>query len=128
LLGRYAVKVTESGAVAHSNHYLENSMAEFNQQISTSSETRVRRIAELLKTTPKPCDTASFAVMSEDRHDGANNSLWRTGKTGSRTLSSWIIETPAQGPPKLRVLLTNPGQPEETNQFVLDEKFWTENR
>lgn len=128
LHGRYAVKVTESGPVAHTNHYLEDSMAEFNQQISASSETRVRRITELLKTASKPCDTASFAVMSKDQHDGANNSLWRTDTTGSRTLSSWILETPAQGPPKLRVLLANPGQPEETQQFVLDEKFWTENR
>lgn len=128
LQGRFAVKVTDSGAAAHSNHYLEDSMADFNKQISASSETRVRRIAELLKTSSKPCDTASFAVMSKDQHDGANNSLWRTGNTGSRTLSSWILETPAQGAPKLRVLLANPGQPEETNQFILDEKFWTENR
>lgn len=124
LRGRYAVKVTESGSVAHSNHYLENSMAEFNMQRSASSETRVRRITELLNTAPNPCDTACFAVMSKDQHDGANNSLWRTGNTGSRTLSSWILETPAQGAPKLRVLLTNPGQPEEIHQFVLDEKFW----
>lgn len=127
LQGRYAVKVTDSGAAAHSNHYLEDSMADFNKQISASSDTRVRRITELLKTVSKPCDTASFAVMSKDQHDGANNSLWRTGNTGSRTLSSWILETPAQGAPKLRVLLANPGQPEETNQFVLDEKFWTKN-
>jgi isopenicillin-N N-acyltransferase like protein len=128
LHGRYAVKVTESGAVAHSNHYLEDPMAEFNRQISASSETRVRRIAELLKTAPKPCDTACFAVMSKDQHDGPNDSLWRTGSTGSCTLSSWILETPAQGAQKLRVLLANPGQPEETHQFVLDEKFWMENR
>lgn len=122
--GRYAVKVVESGSVAHSNHYLEKSMSEFNLSTSSSSTTRVGRISELLKTAAGPCDTECFASMSKDQHDGENNSLWRTGKTGSRTLSSWILETPAQGAPKLRVLIANPGKPEETHHFVLDETFW----
>jgi hypothetical protein len=41
-------------------------------------------------------------------------------------LSSWIVETPAAGAPKLRVALANPGEPETTNTFILDERFWKE--
>jgi hypothetical protein len=123
LRGRYDVKVIESGAYAHSNHYLEPSLAEFNLRIGTSSAARLVRISHLLATSPKPFDTASFAAMSKDQHDGPDNSLWRTGQ-GSRTLSSWIVETAAQGAPKLRVVMENPGKPEQTQTFILDEQFW----
>jgi hypothetical protein len=123
LKGRYAVKVIESGAFAHSNHYLEPALAEFNLTIGASSAARLERISHLLASSPKPFDTAAFAAMSKDQHDGPNNSLWRTGK-GSCTLSSWIVETPAQGAAKLRVVMANPGKPEQTQTFVLDEQFW----
>jgi hypothetical protein len=123
LNGRYAVKVIESGAFAHSNHYLEPALAEFNLTIGASSAARLERISHLLASSPKPFDTAAFAAMSKDQHDGPNNSLWRTGK-GSCTLSSWIVETPAQGAAKLRVVMANPGKPEQTQTFVLDEQFW----
>ena len=127
LQGRYAVQVVESGTVAHANHYLEETMQEFNVKVGASSATRVGRIAELLRTAPKPYDLARFVEMSRDQHDGPNNSLWRTGTNGC-TLSSWIVESPAQGAPRLRVLLANPGQPEQIRQFVLDDAFWKETR
>ena len=38
-----------------------------------------RRISHLLASSPGPFNTASFAVMSKDHHDGPDNSLWRTG-------------------------------------------------
>ena len=123
LKGRYAVKVIESGAFAHSNHYLEPALAEFNLTIGASSAARLERISHLLASSPKPFDTAAFAAMSKDQHDGPTNSLWRTGK-GSCTLSSWIVETPAQGAARLRVVMANPGKPEQTQTFVLDEQFW----
>ncbi len=123
LKGRYAVKVVASGTLAHSNHYLEPSLAEFNLTVGASSTARLDRISHLLASSPKPFDTASFAAMSKDQHDGPNNSLWRTGQ-GSRTLSSWIVETPAQGAPKLRVLMANPGKPEQMQTFTLDKQFW----
>jgi len=122
---RYAVKVVESGTVVHANHYLEESMQEFNIRAGAGSAARARRIQHLLATTPGPYDAARFADMSRDHHAGPDNSLWRTGANGC-TLSSWIVETPAQGPPGLRVLLANPGQPEEVRHFVLDEAFWTQ--
>lgn len=124
LNGRYAVKAVKSGPVVHSNHYLDETMLEFNRKIAQSSATRVKRIAELLKQRAAPYDTACFAELSRDRQNAPDDSLWRDG-SGSHTLSSWIVETPAAGPPGLRVLIANPGQPEVTNHFVLDQKFWT---
>ncbi len=125
LQGRYAVKIVESGTVVHANHYLEETMQEFNLKVGSSSSTRVRRVGELLRTAPRPFDTARFAEMSRDRHDGPNKSLWRTGTNGC-TLSSWVVQTPPQGAPRLRVLIANPGQPEELRHFVLDDAFWRE--
>lgn len=123
LNGRYTLKAVESGPVVHSNHYLDETMQEFNRRISQSSATRVKRIADLLEQKATPYDTACFAELSRDRKNAPDHSLWRDGK-GSHTLSSWIVETPAAGPPKLRVLIANPGQVEVTHQLVLDENFW----
>lgn len=125
LHGRYAVRTVENGPATHTNHYLEKSLDDFNIKIGSSSATRLARVTDLLRASPAPCDTATFAAISRDQHDGPNNSLWRTGK-GIRTMSSWIVETPAEGAPKLRVVLANPGEAEMTNTFVLDKKFWKE--
>jgi hypothetical protein len=127
LKGRYALKAVESGTATHSNHFLDASLTNCNAHVSESSAARLARIAELLEKTPRPLDTPAFAAMSRDSQGGVNNSLWRTS-SGSATLSSWIIETPRSGPPTLRVLLANPGRPEQTNTFVLTDQFWKDNR
>jgi hypothetical protein len=127
LEGKYALRTVENGPVVHTNHFLEKKLAEFNIKIGSNSATRLERIAHLMKVPSKPCTTESFAVMSKDQHDGPDKSLWRTGKN-ERTLASWIVETPAHGAPKLRVVIANPGQQEETRAFILDQKFWRETR
>jgi isopenicillin-N N-acyltransferase like protein len=123
LQGQFATRVVKAGTVTHSNHYLEPALAECNKTVGPSSATRLKRISELLQAAPRPLGIAAFAEMSQDRHDGTNNSLWRTG-TGSCTLSSWILQSPAQGAPTLRVLIANPGRPEALESFVLDDQFW----
>jgi hypothetical protein len=125
LRGRYAIKTVDNGPATHTNHYLEKSLDDLNVRIGPSSAARLGRVNALLGACAAPCDAPAFAVLSRDQHDGPNNSLWRTGKE-IRTLSSWIVETPAAGAPKLRVALANPGEPETTNTFILDEKFWKE--
>ena len=127
LEGKYAVKAVENSAVAHSNHFLDERLSEFNVKIGKSSATRLERVSQLIKSPAQPFNTESFAVISRDQHDGPDNSLWRTGRN-ARTLSSWILETPQSGSSKLRVVLANPGQPEEIRTFVLDQKFWSETR
>ena len=123
LKGRYALKAVESGTAAHSNHFLDASLINCNSRGGESSAARVARIGELLEKAPRPLGTPAFADMSRDSQGGINNGLWRTGSR-SATLSSWIIETPRSGPPTLRVLLANPGRPEQTNTFVLNDQFW----
>ncbi len=123
LKGRYSVKVTTAGHVAHTNHYLDGALADCNIKIGASSDTRFRRISELLQKAPAAPDIAAFAAMSKDQAAGPDNSLWRTAKS-SCTLSSWILETPAKGSPRLRVVVANPGEPEVEKQFVLDQAFW----
>ena len=127
LRGRYALKAVESGTAAHSNHFLDASLTNCNSRVGESSSARVARIGELLEKAPRPLRTPAFVAMSRDSQGGVNNSLWRTS-SGSATLSSWIIETPRSGPPTLRVLLANPGRPEQTNTFVLTDQFWKDNR
>lgn len=127
LKGKYALKTIENGTVMHTNYFLEKSLAEFNIKVGTSSPKRLERITHLMKTSRKPYTTESFATMSRDKNDGPDNSLWRTGKS-SCTLASWIAETPAQGAPKLRVVIANPGEKEQTHAFILDQKFWRETK
>jgi hypothetical protein len=47
-------------------------------------------------------------------------------RSGGReqTLASWILRTPAEGPPQLRVVIANPGEPPVTRSVVLDHDFW----
>jgi len=125
LEGKYALKTIENGSVVHTNHFLEESLAEFNIKIGSSSATRFERITHLMKTPSKPCTMDSFVTISRDQHDGPDKSLWRTGKN-ERTLASWIVEAPARGAPKLRVVIANPGEQEQTQTFILDHKFWRE--
>lgn len=127
LKGKYAVKTISTSPVGHTNHFLEKSLAEFNIKIGTSSPKRLERITQLLKMLQKPFTTESFATISRDKNDGPDNSLWRTGKS-SCTLASWIVETPASGAAKLRVVIANPGEKEQTLSFVLDQKFWRETK
>lgn len=121
--GKYAVKEVADGVVAHANHYLDERLAEFNIDVGASSARRQERIAHLLDAAPRPLTVESFAAMGRDQDDGPDNSLWRTGKI-ARTLASWIVETPASGAPRLRVVIVNPGRPEETHVHILDERFW----
>ena len=125
LEGKFSVKVVDRGFAAHTNHFLEPELAAFNLAASAGSAVRLKRITRLLETAGQPCSVEAFATFSRDRNDGPDNSLWRTGNgTSTRTLASWIVETPAAGAPKLRVVLADPGQPEETHTFVLDQAFW----
>ncbi len=123
LEGKYSVKVLENGVTTHTNHYLDPALATlYNNKIGSSSATRLARINELLTNGSRPFGGAQFAEISRDQHDGPDNSLWRSGK--SRTMASWIMESPANGAPRLRVVIANPDEAETTQEFLLDEAFW----
>lgn len=123
LEGRYSVRVVDNGLTAHTNHYLDPELAaEYNGKVGQSSTVRLARINELLMHAARPFSSAQFVEFSRDRHDGPDNSLWRSGK--SKTMASWIMESPASGAPKLRVVIANPDEAETVQEFVLDEAFW----
>lgn len=122
LEGAFSLRISDSGILTHTNHYLDAKLNAFNFVIGPSSTTRLTRIETLLAQSPRPLTLAQFATFSRDRHDGPDNSLWRSGK--QHTLSSWIVRSPPSEPQRLRVLLANPGEAETLREFTLDEAFW----
>ena len=123
LEGKYSVKILENGVATHTNHYLDPDLAAlYNSKVGQSSATRLARINELLTQGLRPFSSAQFSEISRDQHDSPDDSLWRSGK--SRTMASWIVESPASGAPKLRVVLANPDEAETVQEFVLNEAFW----
>ena len=121
--GKYATRVVDQGVIAHTNHYLDPLLAgQFGDTPGASSAARLARIDKLLDRAPRPLVSDSFVAMSRDHDDGPDNSLWRNGR--EHTLASWIVSTPTSGAQRLRVLIANPGEPERTEQIVLDQVFW----
>lgn len=123
LEGRHSIRVIEQGSVAHTNHYLDPALAgRFGDKPGVSSSTRYDRINALLAQTARPLDTSVFATLSRDHIAGPDNSLWRNGR--EYTLASWIVATPPTGAPRLRIVIANPGEAEDTREFTLDAAFW----
>jgi len=121
--GRHSIRIIEQGSVAHTNHYLDSALAgQFGDKPGVSSSTRYARINELLSQAPHPLNMEAFATFSRDHVAGPNNSLWRTGH--EYTLASWIVATPPEGAPQLRVVIANPGEAESTQEITLDKAFW----
>ena len=124
--GRYAVRETENGILYHTNHYLDESLAEFNKKENESSHVRYNRIKELLENHKDLFTMEDFIEFSSDIHDGPDNSIWRTGSSPEkpRTLGSLIVAIPEEGPPVLYIKFANPGEEEYIEKLVLDEDFW----
>lgn len=123
LRGHYALKLNASGAAAHTNHYLDPELASQSaQKVGASSHTRYQRINSLLGQSTVPFTLEQFSILCRDDNDGPDNSLWRSGK--EYTLASWIVATPAEGAPRLHVVIANPGESETTHDIVLDKAFW----
>jgi hypothetical protein len=124
--GKFSLRTAKRGVLAHTNHYLDETLIHLNGKIGRSSRTRLGRIGELLESRKAPLALEDFIAFSQDRNDGPDNSLWRTGSKpdGKRTLASWIVSLPPAAPPVLFVRLANPGEPERTVQVTLDGSFW----
>lgn len=124
--GRFSFRATNNGVLAHTNHYLDEKLVHANGKIDGGSRTRLGRIGELLDRQTAPLTLDDFIAFSQDRNDGPDHSLWRTGSKpeGIRTLASWIVSLPPKAPPELFLSLANPGEPERTTRIALDETFW----
>lgn len=125
LEGRFTLKESRQGVVAHTNHYLDPALPEFiDFKAKSSSASRLSRIDNLLIQASRPLDISAFQAMSRDQHAGPDHSLWRTGNK-TRTLASWIIRTPASGAPSLSLIVANPGEAQVSQNVVLDAHFWS---
>jgi isopenicillin-N N-acyltransferase-like protein len=124
--GRFSFRTTKRGVLTHTNHYLDEMLIDVNGKIGRSSRARLDRIGELLDSHTAPLNLEDFIVFGQDRNDGPDDSLWRTGSksNGNRTLASWIVSLPPAAPPELFVRLANPGEPERTMRMTLDRPFW----
>ncbi len=125
--GRVAVKVSDQGALGHTNHYLDSQLLEANRKANSSSKIRYRRIGQLLSRQARPFTLADFLAFSQDRHDGPDNSICRTGSvpTKIRTLATWIVAQPADGVPSLFVRIANPGERPKMINLRLEPALWS---
>lgn len=101
--GSLHVRKTTDGTLAHTNHFVAKKNRPFNVKIAKSSLTRYKRITELLKTEPRPLTFDANIALTKDRHDGPNNSIFRTGNSylSSRTLSIMVMRIPKTGQPEI---------------------------
>jgi hypothetical protein len=125
-LGKASITVREKGTLVFTNHYTNQDLAEANEQSSVSSLMRLRRIQFLMARQEPSYTCADFIAFSNDRDGGSEGALWRAAGAPDtiRTLASWIVHMPSDGPPSLYVRLSNPGEPEQTRTVVLDGTFW----
>lgn len=124
--GEISVKVTADGILYHTNHYLDGKLAGANAAIGKSSLARLERIRRLMTDRASPFTIRDFKTFSEDRRDGPDRGIWRTGGAPDkeRTLATWIASIPKKGPPALYVKLANSGEPRRTYDLKLDSEFW----
>jgi hypothetical protein len=123
LQGRFAIKQVDAGTLAHTNHYLDAELAQtYNSRIGRSSATRLHRVTELLAQAGTPETLQDFQRISQDQHDGPDNSLWRSGH--EHTLASWLVQAQPGQAPHLQITVANPGEPVQQLDWVLDAKFW----
>ena len=124
--GRVAFKVTDQGTLCHTNHYLDPQFQEYNQKPNISSLIRYYRIDRLLSLQIRPLTLVDFLACSQDRHDGPDNSIWRTGSAAkkARTLATWIVAQPPGAAPQVHVVLANPGEPQKILNLKLEPSLW----
>jgi len=123
--GNYSVMVKENGTVFHTNHYIDESMLEFNRIAGESSQIRYNRIAELLNNNQLPYNFNTFISFSNDRNAGPDNSIYRTGSTSkkTRTMAVWAVAIPQKYSPEIYVKILNPGESEQVIKINAEDVF-----
>ena len=122
--GKFRLVRQDNGTLSHTNHYANPDLLNQPQTIGDSSQARLERVRSLLARQPVH-DLASFTAISQDRANGPDHGLWRSGARQS-TLAGWQIALPKNAPPRLRLELANPGQPARTRDYVLTPAFWSQ--
>ncbi len=120
--GRVHVERRTTGTLAHTNHYLAADVRGVDRSPSASSSARLERIEQLLKEQNRQFSLDDFVRFSEDKNDGRDNSIWRTGSTPKkkRTLATWIVRIPKSGVPELYLKTADPGHSEQICRLSAD--------
>lgn len=123
-----SISMKENGSLAFTNHYTSPDLDIANEQHSTGSLMRLERIQYLLSCRKSPFGIDDFIAFSNDATGSSEGALWRSSVAPNtiRTLASWIIHVPRNGPPVLHVRLANDNETERTVTIVLDGAFWRE--
>jgi len=129
--GKISVTVKEKGTLVLTNHYTNPELTGANEQSSTGSFMRLKRIQYLIARQASPFTHDDFIAFSNDRNGGSEGALWQApGASGTiRTLASWIIYMPPdRSPPVLHVKLANPNELERTTTITFDSAFWKQRK
>ena len=127
--GKTLISVRERGIVTFTNHYTSSELTYANEQSSVSSALRLRRIRRLMSGEVLPFTIDHFIAYSNDKNGGSEGALWRMphAPEAIRTLASWIIYMPPEGPSVLYVKIANQNEPEKVSTITVDKIFWREN-
>jgi len=123
--GKTSIKVTGNGVLAHTNHYMDDRLADANERSAGGSENRLARINRLLGI-GRPLTFNRFIAMSEDRFGPGGESVRQVcGRTKSVcTLAGWVVLLPREGSPRLYVKIEGKDQAEKVKRLTLDPVFW----
>ncbi|MDO5562771.1 MAG: carcinine hydrolase/isopenicillin-N N-acyltransferase family protein [Synergistaceae bacterium] len=104
------------------NHYAEPELECFNVKPAVSSHVRYERIRTLLNETPNPFSIDDFIRFADDRHDGPDNSIWRTGgESRVITQAALVVHIPPNGSPDIYVkYIKDPAQKEKFETLRLN--------
>jgi len=114
----YDHRELRDGTIAHTNHYLWDGLQAANVRGADSSHVRLDRITALLSD-PRRFTLSDFLAMAADRHDGPENSIFRTGAgpSSERTMASFVARIDEGGGVELDVTLYNEGKPPEHHHW-----------
>ncbi len=127
--GKYSIKTENNGILFHTNHYIDKKLLYSNIKIRKSSQLRYERIGSLLSKNTSKFTIDDFITFSNDKNDGPDNSICRTGSNEKsvRTLTSWVVELQKKDYPVIYIKLVNPGEQIKEYRFRTDDKFWKNN-
>lgn len=123
--GKFSIEKKENDYICHTNHYVLEDMLNFNRKIGESSQKRYDRICQLLDNGDLPFSMDEFLAFSNDRNDGFDNSIFRTGSNPAkiRTMAVWAVEIPLDASPEVYVRILNPNEEEKIIKIVAEDFF-----
>jgi hypothetical protein len=122
--GEVRVETRRNGTLAHTNHYLPGALEACNLRVpGPSSLARLDRIQALLA--GKTLTFDDCLAFTRDAHDGADNSIFRTGSRpgGTRTEATWVVRLEPDGGAEVYARLLNAGEQELLVQRTALEIF-----